>query len=149
MESVKGLKRLISVLEKLPKKLDNDVAAIIEANAQEMELDAKRNAPLVTGKLRQSIKAIKVDKLTYKIAANTTGLAPYAQFIEYGTVPHKIRPKNAKALKFKVGGETVFAKEVNHPGTKAKPFLFPAFFRSRKNVTNDLEALLKRTFNKI
>ena len=40
-----------------------------------------------------------------------------------GTKPHIIRPKNAKALAFKIGGRVVFAKVVHHPGTKAQPFL--------------------------
>lgn len=40
-----------------------------------------------------------------------------------GTRPHIIRPRQAKALKFKIGGRTVYAKVVHHPGTRANPFL--------------------------
>ena len=43
-------------------------------------------------------------------------------FMEFGTEPHTIVPKNAKALRFEVGGEVVFAMKVNHPGTK--PYFF-------------------------
>lgn len=43
----------------------------------------------------------------------------YAPYLEEGTRPHIIRPKRAKALRFKVGGRTVYAKIVHHPGTKA------------------------------
>jgi hypothetical protein len=41
----------------------------------------------------------------------------YAATIEFGSSPHFILPRFAKVLKFDVGGETVFAKYVQHPGT--------------------------------
>lgn len=47
----------------------------------------------------------------------------YAGFVNDGTRPHQIRPKNASVLRFTVGGRVVYAKVVNHPGTRARPFL--------------------------
>lgn len=62
------------------------------------------------------------------------------QYVEAGTKPHIIRPKKANALHFLGGyraktrpgfigssqggasGESVFAKEVHHPGTKPRNF---------------------------
>lgn len=62
-----------------------------------------------------------------------------AVFLERGTRPHIIRPRKGKFLRFapkgspvrlsgapKVGSEVVFARKVNHPGTKAYPFMGPA-----------------------
>jgi hypothetical protein len=62
----------------------------------------------------------------------------YAAFVEYGTRPHIIRPRNGKFLRFPAngrsarltgsvrrGGDAVFAREVHHPGTKPRPFLVP------------------------
>jgi hypothetical protein len=46
-------------------------------------------------------------------------------FFEKGTKPHEIRPKNKKSLRFTSGGETIFAKKVNHPGMKARPIVEP------------------------
>lgn len=40
-----------------------------------------------------------------------------------GTRPHIIRPRRARALRFTVNGRVVFARVVNHPGTKPRPFL--------------------------
>jgi hypothetical protein len=40
-----------------------------------------------------------------------------------GTKPHKIFPKTAKTLRFHSHGKIVFAKVVNHPGTKANRYL--------------------------
>ena len=45
------------------------------------------------------------------------------RFLEWGTKPHEIRPRNASCLAFHVGGQMVFASKVNHPGTKALRFM--------------------------
>lgn len=45
---------------------------------------------------------------------------PYTvlEILEYGSRAHKIYPFNKRALKFETGGEVVFTKSVDHPGTK-------------------------------
>lgn len=118
--NVKGLERLIRTLEQVPKELEGDVELILQAEAQTIEADAKRKAPIDTGKLRQSIKSERVDAKTYEIKANATGLAPYAPFVEFGT-------------RFQ----------------RAQPFLFPAFFAGRTRFTKAIERLLETTFGKI
>ncbi|WP_327345999.1 hypothetical protein [Streptomyces europaeiscabiei] len=45
------------------------------------------------------------------------------RFVLDGTRPHIIRPRRAKALRFDVGGETVFASVVRHPGTRPNNFM--------------------------
>ena len=60
----------------------------------------------------------------------------YAPHVEFGTVPHVILPKNAKALRFKgKGGKYVFAKRVNHPGTEPNPFFERGVERTIREVT--------------
>jgi hypothetical protein len=69
--------------------------------------------------------------------------AKVAFFLDQGTKPHIIRPKAAKGfvgplpqgqsrghranarqvLAFQIGGRTIFRRQVNHPGTKAKHFV--------------------------
>lgn len=51
---------------------------------------------------------------------------PAVRFVLDGTRPHIIRPRRAKALRFQMGGRTVFAKYVRHPGTRANNFLAAA-----------------------
>ena len=48
---------------------------------------------------------------------------PYADAIHNGSRPHKIVAKNKKALYFVKGGTGIFAKGINHPGTKPDKFL--------------------------
>ena len=51
---------------------------------------------------------------------------PYGSYVHDGTQPHKIRPRDRKALRWATGQDFVFAKDVNHPGTRPDPFLYQA-----------------------
>ena len=64
----------------------------------------------------------------------------YASWIEEGTKPHKISAKNVKFLKFQSGGATVFAKTVNHPGTRA----YAMFEQGLKVTEAKVDQMLKR-----
>lgn len=49
--------------------------------------------------------------------------APYAPFVVDGTRAHRIVARNARVLRFTTsGGQTLFRRAVNHPGTKPNPF---------------------------
>jgi hypothetical protein len=56
---------------------------------------------------------------------------PAAIFVIKGTRRHIIRPRTKQALKFKIGGRTVFAKIVHHPGTKPNDFMTKALREAR------------------
>lgn len=56
---------------------------------------------------------------------------PYGIFHHEGTVPHVIVPKRATVLAFQSGGRMVFAKRVQHPGTRANRFLINALPAAR------------------
>lgn len=47
----------------------------------------------------------------------------YALAVHDGSGPYTIRPRKGKALKFEVGGRTVYAKSVRHPGTRGRPWM--------------------------
>jgi hypothetical protein len=51
---------------------------------------------------------------------------PATLYVIGGTRPHVIRPMRARALRFTVGSQTVYAKAVMHPGTKPNNFLAEA-----------------------
>lgn len=54
----------------------------------------------------------------------------YAPFVEFGTRPHTITA-HGKGLS---DGTNFFGKTVNHPGTKAQPFLLPSLIRNIKKI---------------
>lgn len=84
---------------------------------------AKILAPVDTGRLRASGKVSYSGLFTFRPKATIVFDVDYAQAVNDGTRPHVIRPRNARVLRFVVGGQVVYAKFVNHPGTRANPFL--------------------------
>lgn len=76
-----------------------------------------------TGRLRSSIKADPPRVFTLRPSVTIGSNVEYAEWVHDGTRPHTIRPRRAKALRFVVGGRVVYAKVVDHPGTKPRPFL--------------------------
>lgn len=84
---------------------------------------AKILCPVDTGRLRASIKGKASRTWTLRPQFTVSSNVDYAPMVHDGTRPHIIRPRTKQALKFKVGGQTVFAKVVHHPGTRARPFL--------------------------
>ena len=81
----------------------------------------KRGAPVRTGNLRRTIHLASASATS----AVTVASANYAAAVELGTRPHVIRPRRRKALRFKGATGIVFAKRVNHPGTRPQPFMVP------------------------
>lgn len=90
---------------------------ILERIAYRLMHELKKVAPSKTANLRRSIKVFP-----YGDGLRIT-MTHYGKYVEFGTPPHIIKPSKKKALKFKTGGDTVFAKKVRHPGTRPNPFV--------------------------
>lgn len=84
---------------------------------------AKILAPVDTGRLRSSIRMQPPRLFSLRPSVTVGSDVFYAPFVNDGTRPHQIRPRRAQVLRFTVGGQVVFARVVNHPGTKPNPFL--------------------------
>lgn len=84
---------------------------------------AKVLAPVDTGRLRASIEGSLNRTWTLRPRFTVGSNVEYAPMVHDGTRPHVIRPRNARALRFVVGGRVVYARVVHHPGTRARPFL--------------------------
>lgn len=138
MAKVKGIPQLKRRLEAVG---GPNVDATILRNWQTRTvMYAKVNAPKRSGHLKQSIHAgiRTMDK------AQVEASAPYAWYVEGGTKPHLILPVKGRFLAWNnTPGATrltgslrsgvrpnVFARKVNHPGTKPHPFLMPAAQRA-------------------
>lgn len=92
-----------------------------------LEHRARTTAGYLTGALRRSIGTFFTfhgDDLEARVGANPAGATVgYALYHHEGTRPHIIKPKNAKALRFKIGRRTIYAAIVHHPGTRPNPYL--------------------------
>jgi len=105
-----------SVTVRMKKRLEDIISReklskFLEESAKFVFTEVKEHTPVRTGKLRESISLIKINDLHYVIGSPLE----YAVFVEKGTRPHIIRPKRARALRFELGGQTVFAAYVVQP----------------------------------
>ena len=134
MIEIKGLKKVVKQLKNLGDVGKKRIDETTEVIAQDIEKDAKSYAPVDTGKLRQSILAIKQGYADYKIYANATGNAPYAAYIEFGTGGLVSVPDELKEMAIKFKGKGI--RQVNLP---AKPYLYPALQKNRLRYVEQLE----------
>lgn len=84
----------------------------------------RAQAPFFTGALRESISVREEPSAASYLILFWTQV-PYAKYVLGGTRAHTIAAKNAQALRWMANrghGPAMFAKRVNHPGTKANPF---------------------------
>lgn len=95
------------------------------------------NRSVKTGHLRRSIAF----KTTMTEGTVHTSNVKYSIVIEKGSKPHVIRAKNKKALYWEGASHPV--KQVKHPGTKAKPFLIPAFEAEKPKFIENLKEVIK------
>ena len=130
----------VELIELSEKSRDN-VQKAIKKSAFNIESQAKKNLAsnksVITGHLRRSI-ATKMGDLEATIH---TSNVKYAVIVEKGSKAHVIRPRNKKALYWKGAKRPV--KLVNHPGSKAKPFLIPAFESEKDKFIENLKEAIK------
>ena len=118
------LDKFAVLIEKYPTKATNNVRDAVRTSTLNVEANAKKNLTnnksVDTGLLRNSINS-KISTFEGVVSTNTK----YARIFEEGSRPHVIRPKKKKALYW--AGASHPVRQVNHPGTKPKPYMIPAF----------------------
>ena len=82
--TVIGLTTLTKKLKNAEKNLDR----MTEMIAREIEAEAKRNAPVRTGRLRASIRTVKRGDAHYTVGTNVH----YAPYVEFGTRKMAAKP---------------------------------------------------------
>ena len=119
----------------------SDIQKVLKKSGFNVEARAKRNitnnGSVKTGHLR---RGITTDVGNMEVTVHTSNIK-YARGVEEGTRAHIIRAKNKKALYWKGAKHPV--KSVRHPGSKAKPFLIPAFEKEKEVIIKDLEKVIK------
>lgn len=82
-----------------------------EVIALNLSQELAKAAPVDTGMLKNSID--------YKVDGNSINIymAKHGLYVEFGTAPRIIKPKNAKAIPFEDG------ELKTHPGTRPNPFI--------------------------
>lgn len=142
--AVKGLKELNDFLQQLPVKMEKNILrAALRQGANVVKDQAKQNVPVASGLLRDGLKvSTRSSRGVVTASVKATGKHGYiAKWIEYGTAAHDIAAKDGGSLFF--GG--IFADKIEHPGSRAKPFLRPALEgKSQEALVAVGEAIKKR-----
>jgi HK97 gp10 family phage protein len=117
------ISRLAEALRRTAEQSQTTTQQVLIQSANHILAEMESRVPVDSGRLRQSLRIeVQTDKVI--IGPNT----PYAGYVEFGTRPHVIEPKTpGGTLVFTVGGRKVFTKRVRHPGTRAQPYVRPAF----------------------
>lgn len=106
------------------KSRDGVVGRDLSRRATRVQLAAKAQAGVRTGMLKRDITKNWINGKRGDLAIKVGSTRSYALLHHEGTRPHVIRAKNAKALRFTNSrGDVVFARSVQHPGTRANRYL--------------------------
>ena len=127
-----SFEELLSKIESLGGSIEEGIYKGVGNFVSKVQADAKRNCPVDTGFLRNSIHT-SVKYVNKEIVGTVGTNLEYGLFVELGTGPigaksPKILPPNIKP-KYKTQGWYYKAKDgVRYTsGQVAKPFLYPAF----------------------
>lgn len=93
---------------------------------------------------RSTISTVKedADSVLGEVGVAEAKTAPYAKYLHEGTRAYLIEVKEAKALAFKLNGEMIFRKRVNHPGLIPRPFLVAALQEQAAQIKENLTAAM-------
>ena len=150
---MKDISKLSAYLDKFTKQVIENVTKAQQETAQKVWEDVVNNAPMDTGNYVSSIQVSPTEKKGNTIrteiytdaTVSTLGGKTYnlGYLLENGTSPHLIEPVNAKMLHFIIGGQDIFAKRVNHPGTVAQPHFKPALEKNESLYKENIARAVK------
>jgi phage gpG-like protein len=130
---IAGADAVVNRLQSMPERVGARLAATmaglgVDLRGLVQDSMAASGLQSRSGRLAQSIE-VAADETSVSAGIDTAA-APYAAIQECGgtTRAHVIEAINAAALRFEIGGRTVFAKRVMHPGSviPARSFLAAA-----------------------
>ena len=98
-----------------------------------------------TGRLRAGITARFISSNGRSVTWEILSPAKYSVFVENPTKAHLIRARDGGFLAFPGSGvETVFAREVHHPGTRGYPFMGPGFQQAERTLYREMDVTMRR-----
>lgn len=159
---VKGINEALAGLRNTPKNIGERMRQAFTESAAAIEADAKENAPVDTGRLRSSI----THRVTYReaeyVAAEIGSKVEYAPYVELGTRPHypplealitwvhhkglgATGNRHQRTLQYAL--DTIVARRIQQAigrrGTKAQPYLEPAFVNQADAVVRSIAAAVQ------
>ena len=135
------LDKFVIDLKETSEEIRSDIQKVLVNSGFSIERNAKQNIEnnrsVKTGHLWRHIST-EVGNM--EVTVHTSNVK-YARLVEEGTRPHIIRPKNKKALYWE--GARRPTRSVRHPGSKAKPYLIPAFEKEKDIFVKNLKEAIE------
>lgn len=130
---LEGFDKVQKHFAQMPKQLQQVVTGELEDGANAIAEGAKRDVPVDTGFLKNSISVRRLGNLTFEVVAQ----ANYAAYVEFGTGTLVNVPAGLEsyAIQFKGKGMS----QVNLP---ARPYLISNYLRQRPEIVKQLKALV-------
>ncbi len=101
----------------------SSAVSLIAKLQRRVVLNAKQRSPVDKGVLRNSHRADPIIVRGMEVTGSVTATASYAAAVHEGTRAHVIRPRNKRMLSWQGPSGQVFRRQVQHPGTRPRPWL--------------------------
>lgn len=136
--NIVGLKELQANVAKLPKHLEKEVTATIEAGAKLWAGNAKRDAPKDFGGLAQSISFMPTGKMSFTVVSGKE----YSPYVEWGTITKVSVPSELQSYAIQFKGRGI----KKNGGLIPRPFFFkqslvvkPFIEKAIQSMANDIK----------
>lgn len=159
--TVTGLRETINQLSMLPAAVGEAIYQMVQRQVLLLQAHVVRDKlsgqvlNVRSGALRRSIQA-RVEKLGELVVRGfvySAGDVKYAGIHEFGgkTAPHDIYPTHGQALRFAMGGETVFAKVVHHPGSQMpeRSYLRSGLYDRASDIEEDARQTVAKALERV
>ena len=156
---VEGLDELLRKMDRLPAEVQRECFKAMQTASLDIIADAKGNlrvnGSVVTGNLRASGKAQKVDDKTLDVGFFSSDARDkgYASYVEHGRKPGKMPPPDILEAwaykKFRLSHKEArsaawaLARSISKKGTKAHPFFEPAVESGWRKMIDKIAKIVK------
>ena len=137
---IKGVESASKRLHKLPASCLNEVANGVNKAASVVNAGAKRNCPVDTGLLRESIHAQPAQTKGSDVSATVGTSVEYAPYVEFGT-------GNRGGYPYKTNMALSYRKD--WPGQAAQPFLGRSLNENKATVEKIIQDATNRAINNV
>jgi|SRR5690606_7354104 len=127
-------------LDDLVPRLKNALRTAHDYVGQELWGNLRELSPQDHGRLAGSWTLQRLGDMHSLVGTNVV----YAVIQNEGSDPFEIFPRNAKALRFEIDGNVIFAKRVSHPGIKGKKYIDESIEKTESRIGEFVEMALEQ-----
>lgn len=138
--TLQGLSEAVGTIKQIPPELERRVILDLSQVAYESAY-AGAASHSKTGVLLQSLFNRAVPN--GRAVGHDIDRAPQALWVNLGTRPHDIRPRNKKSLRWASGGQFIFAKLVKHPGYAGDAYVIRSATDALRQFSAIVDAAMK------